>query len=220
MLGHGLFSIGRIAAEDASFTVLAAEDGDDYYRFLVHDGRLVGAILLGDTSLAVRVQKAVDTRESFIGFASRPDGAPRFHRVAAHLVRRRAVGGESALIPGPAAAADSRHASCGRLAAGPQKKRNPRQWPALGPRGLEPGVGFTSRRAETSSPNDSVPPPLCRVRGSGGFSPNLLHGVDGLQTRGNLIRVDLDTARSSDDQIVVGRAEEAALRRTSFGGCQ
>jgi len=78
VLGHGLFSIGRIAAEDASFTVLTAEEGDDYFRFLLHDGRLVGAILLGDTRLAVRVQKAVDTRESYTGFAKQQDGAREF----------------------------------------------------------------------------------------------------------------------------------------------
>ena len=78
VLGLELFSIGQITSEDASFEEMQWEDNASYFRFLLRDSRLVGAILLGDTGLAARVQRAMESREDFSQFARRQGGAPGF----------------------------------------------------------------------------------------------------------------------------------------------
>lgn len=62
VLGLELFSIGQVAPEDGSFTVVEQEVDDRYYRFVFRDEHMVGAILLGDASLTVAVKKAVETK--------------------------------------------------------------------------------------------------------------------------------------------------------------
>ena len=62
VLGLELFSIGQVAPDDGSFTVVEQEGDDRYYRFVFRDEHLVGAILLGDASLTVAVKKTVETR--------------------------------------------------------------------------------------------------------------------------------------------------------------
>jgi len=57
-----LFSIGMIEPQDGSYDVVSEAVDGKYYRFLLHDGRLVGAILLGDTRLAAAATKAVKDR--------------------------------------------------------------------------------------------------------------------------------------------------------------
>ena len=78
VLGLELFSIGQITSEDASFEEMQWEDNASYFRFLLRDSHLVGAILLGDTGLAARVQRAMESREDFSQFARRQGGAPGF----------------------------------------------------------------------------------------------------------------------------------------------
>jgi len=59
VLGIDLFSIGVITPEDASFTEVAEEQDGAYCRFLFKDSRLVGSILLGDTTVASVTARAV-----------------------------------------------------------------------------------------------------------------------------------------------------------------
>jgi nitrite reductase (NADH) large subunit len=60
VLGLHMMSIGKFEPEDGSFRVIEDEEGTRYRRFVFRDNRLVGAILVGDTSLAPAVTKAVE----------------------------------------------------------------------------------------------------------------------------------------------------------------
>ena len=60
VLGYDLFSIGSITMEDGSYESIDGEIDGNYYCFIFHDSRLVGAILLGDTSLSAIVKKTVE----------------------------------------------------------------------------------------------------------------------------------------------------------------
>jgi nitrite reductase (NADH) large subunit len=71
VLGLDLFSIGQIHSEDASFDEVHCEDDSGYFRFLLRDSHLVGAILLGDATLAARIQRAMESCEDFSEFAQR-----------------------------------------------------------------------------------------------------------------------------------------------------
>lgn len=61
-LGLDLLSIGLFEPEDGSYLVLDHEDGDEFAHFVFHDGKMVGAILLGYASLAPSVKKMVEQR--------------------------------------------------------------------------------------------------------------------------------------------------------------
>ncbi len=61
VLDVDLFSIGRIEAEDASYEIREHETDARYARILLRDGRIVGAALYGDTSLAARLKDAIDS---------------------------------------------------------------------------------------------------------------------------------------------------------------
>ncbi|MFH1130389.1 MAG: FAD-dependent oxidoreductase [Pseudomonadota bacterium] len=56
-----LFSIGKIDAPDASYQIVEEEGKNTYSRFVLHDGRMVGTVLYGDTSLATPVSEAIET---------------------------------------------------------------------------------------------------------------------------------------------------------------
>ena len=64
VLGIDLLSVGQITAQEGD-KVLAQQTNGNYASFVFHEGKLVGAILLGDTSLAVLVQNAVDAHKDF-----------------------------------------------------------------------------------------------------------------------------------------------------------
>lgn len=59
VLGVDMFSIGQFEPQDGSYQSIEREAGDGYMRFVFRDGRMVGAILLGDTSITAAVSKAV-----------------------------------------------------------------------------------------------------------------------------------------------------------------
>ena len=61
VLGTDMFSIGQVDAEDASYTAVEGADGESFRRFLFRDGRLVGAILMGDTGLTARVTATLES---------------------------------------------------------------------------------------------------------------------------------------------------------------
>jgi nitrite reductase (NADH) large subunit len=62
VLGIDLFSIGQIAGQEGD--VVIEECGEESYAgFIVHEGRLAGSILLGDTRISAKVKKAVEERQ-------------------------------------------------------------------------------------------------------------------------------------------------------------
>jgi len=65
VLGLALTSIGTFEPADASYRVVEESSGTEYRRFVFHDERLVGAILMGDTHLATAATKAVEGRTRF-----------------------------------------------------------------------------------------------------------------------------------------------------------
>ena len=63
VLGLDMFSIGQIMPEDASFQVIDQETDGRYCRFVFHENRLVGTILLGDMQLMSATKKAVEEKQ-------------------------------------------------------------------------------------------------------------------------------------------------------------
>jgi nitrite reductase (NADH) large subunit len=72
VLGLNMMSIGKFEAEDGSYRVIEEEIGGGYQRFVFHDSRLVGAILLGDTALATAITKVLKSRADFSRVGSGP----------------------------------------------------------------------------------------------------------------------------------------------------
>lgn len=71
VLGVDMLSIGIFEPTDGSFVVIEEDDETDYSRFVFHDKRLVGAILLGETSIAAHVSKAVNEQLDMAGLLAR-----------------------------------------------------------------------------------------------------------------------------------------------------
>jgi nitrite reductase (NADH) large subunit len=71
VLGLDLLSIGQFQPEDGSFHVVEDHGDGEYRRFVFHDGRLVGSILLGDTSIASTLKNAVEGKKDFSGLLQR-----------------------------------------------------------------------------------------------------------------------------------------------------
>ena len=84
VLGGELMSIGRFECADASFRLIEGDEGGRYYRFVFHDGRLAGAILLGDASAGGAVKKAIETGADFSGLLA---AHPAATDVVAYLSR-------------------------------------------------------------------------------------------------------------------------------------
>jgi len=66
-----LFSIGQIQPEDASYQTIDRTDDEGYCRFVFRDSHLVGAILLGDATVAPRVKKAVESQMDCSGLLAK-----------------------------------------------------------------------------------------------------------------------------------------------------
>jgi len=71
VLGLDLLSIGQFEPEDASYRVIEDEKERAYQRFVFRDGCLVGAILLGDTSVAGFLRKGIESKADFSGMLER-----------------------------------------------------------------------------------------------------------------------------------------------------
>ncbi len=65
VLGLDMFSIGDFNPSDGSYRVVAGDEDEKFYHFVFHDSRLVGAILLGDTSLSGAIKHAVEQGTDF-----------------------------------------------------------------------------------------------------------------------------------------------------------
>lgn len=57
-----MFSIGEFLPRDGSYCVFEREIDDTYTRLVFHDGRIVGANLLGDTELAVSLKSWIENK--------------------------------------------------------------------------------------------------------------------------------------------------------------
>lgn len=72
VLGIDLFSIGQIAPTDPNEMLISEAKGEDFTGFVLRDGKLIGASLLGDVSLANEVKEAVNTGMLFSSEAGKP----------------------------------------------------------------------------------------------------------------------------------------------------
>lgn len=63
VLGVDLFSIGMVHPDDASYLVFE-DAGDVFQQFVFRDSHLVGAVLMGDVSLASAVKKLIESHAS------------------------------------------------------------------------------------------------------------------------------------------------------------
>ena len=72
VLGIDLFSIGQIAPTDPNDVLISEAIGEDFTGFVLRDGKLIGASLLGDVSLAAEVKEAVNTGMVFSSEADKP----------------------------------------------------------------------------------------------------------------------------------------------------
>jgi nitrite reductase (NADH) large subunit len=61
VLDVDLFSIGVISPQDSSYRVVDLETDGTYMRLVARDNVLQGAVLIGDTALASRLQEAIET---------------------------------------------------------------------------------------------------------------------------------------------------------------
>jgi nitrite reductase (NADH) large subunit len=84
VLGLDLLSIGTFEPVDGSYVVIEEAAPDRYFRFVLHDGRLVGAILMGDISRGASVKAAIETRLDYSGLLL---GMPTAADVIAHSER-------------------------------------------------------------------------------------------------------------------------------------
>ncbi|HSN94249.1 MAG TPA: FAD-dependent oxidoreductase [Anaerolineaceae bacterium] len=72
VLGIDLFSIGQIAPTEAGDVLVSDASGEDFTGFVLRDGKLIGASLLGDVSLADEVKTAVNTGIVFRSETNKP----------------------------------------------------------------------------------------------------------------------------------------------------
>lgn len=65
VLGVDVFSIGQFSPSSEEDKLVAESKNGAYKSFLFRDGKMIGSILLGDASLAVKVKTAVDGKKDF-----------------------------------------------------------------------------------------------------------------------------------------------------------
>jgi nitrite reductase (NADH) large subunit len=69
VVGVDVFSIGTVEPKDPACRTIDGRAGGTYRRFVFRDGRLVGAILLGDTSAMPAARKAIGAGTDLSGLA-------------------------------------------------------------------------------------------------------------------------------------------------------
>lgn len=82
-----VFSIGQIQPPDASFGVLEEETNGRYRRFVCRDGRLLGAVLFGDTSLAGPIKEAVEEKTQVLQLVQLTKAIPGLRDVCSPIPR-------------------------------------------------------------------------------------------------------------------------------------
>jgi NAD(P)H-nitrite reductase large subunit len=63
VLGYDLYSIGQILTEDASYELIDTERDGQYFLFIFRDNHLIGAILLGDTTLSSAIKNVIEKKQ-------------------------------------------------------------------------------------------------------------------------------------------------------------
>jgi nitrite reductase (NADH) large subunit len=81
VLGLDLMSIGTIAPPDGSFIVVDGKAEGRYLHFVLKDGRLVGAILFGDSSRGAAIKAAIESRLDYSGLLQ---GSPTAAEIVEH----------------------------------------------------------------------------------------------------------------------------------------
>ncbi len=71
VLGIDVMSIGKVEPEDASYQVFEQEVDGGYVRSMFRDNHLVGAILVGDTSLTAKARDAIEKKVDFSSILSK-----------------------------------------------------------------------------------------------------------------------------------------------------
>ena len=64
VLNFDLFSIGKVNPDDADYITFENGENGHYRYFVFRDEQLVGAVLMGDTSLAASVKRLIETKTS------------------------------------------------------------------------------------------------------------------------------------------------------------
>lgn len=70
VLGMEMLSIGEFIPADGSCRVFQEQSSGGFRHFVFHDGRLIGAILLGHTKLAGSIKKAIEGKTDFSALLS------------------------------------------------------------------------------------------------------------------------------------------------------
>lgn len=85
VLGIELFSIGVIAPEDGSYIEIAEETDGVYRRFVFHDNLLVGAILVGDTTITAAIVQSIKDKADMSALLA---NTPNVSDVVSYLSQR------------------------------------------------------------------------------------------------------------------------------------
>jgi nitrite reductase (NADH) large subunit len=83
VLDVDVYSIGQAQAPDGSYQVLEEQHDKTYLRLVCRDGKLVGANLYGDTTLANLVREAIETGEQLAQCATLLARVPELARCSA-----------------------------------------------------------------------------------------------------------------------------------------
>ncbi len=67
VLGIDLYSIGQFMPTEEGDRLITAKKDDTYMSFLFRNGVMIGANLLGETGLDMKVKKAIDAKTDFGG---------------------------------------------------------------------------------------------------------------------------------------------------------
>ena len=65
VLGLDMFNIGELELLDGSYYKYEYERENNYFYFVIRDGRIVGSIIIGNKELSIRVKKALEKRTRF-----------------------------------------------------------------------------------------------------------------------------------------------------------
>jgi nitrite reductase (NADH) large subunit len=87
VLGIDVVSIGIVEPEDGSYQVFEQDSDGKYIRFVFHDSYLLGAIMIGDTSLTAAARASIDKQVDFSGLLRKSATAID---IATHLAEKTA----------------------------------------------------------------------------------------------------------------------------------
>ena len=87
VLGIDVVSIGIVEPEDGSYQVFEQDSDGKYIRFVFHDSYLLGAIMIGDTSLTAAARASIDKQVDFSGLLRKSATAVD---IATHLAEKTA----------------------------------------------------------------------------------------------------------------------------------